>query len=89
MSSKAMVAVLLSLAFAGPIQADQKDTHHQPMKVAAVHGQSHERAPVKAHEESKPAVSVHYAALAEAPAVGSESRAQDSNEQFTRMVCCP
>ncbi len=89
MSSKALVAVLLSLAVVSPIQADQIDTHRKSTKVAVVHGQSHVRTPVKAHEESKPAVSVHYAALAEAPAITSELRTQDSNEQFTRMVCCP
>lgn len=90
MLSRAMVAVLLALTAVSQIQADEKDTHHRSTEVAAVHGHSHERAPVKAHEEeNKPAISVSYAALAEAPAVSSESRAPDGNEQFTRMVCCP
>lgn len=89
MLSKAMVAVLLALTAVSQIQAEEKDTHHRSTVVAAVHSQSHERAPVKAHEESKPAISVSYAALSEAPAVTSESRVPDGNEQFTKMVCCP
>lgn len=89
MSSKAMVAVLLSLAVVSPIQAYQSDTHHKSTKVAAVHGSTHVRTPAKAHGESKPATSVHYAALAETPVASSELRIQDSNEQFTRMACCP
>ena len=89
MLSKAMVAVLLALTAVSQIQADEKDTHHRSTEVAAAPSQSHERAPVKAHEESKPAISVSYAALSEAPVVTSESRAPDGNEQFTKMVCCP
>jgi len=90
MLSKAMVAVLLALTAVSQIQADEKDTHHRSTEVAAARGHSHERAPMKAHEqESKPAITVSYAALAAAPAVSSESRAPDGNEQFTKMVCCP
>lgn len=89
MLSRAMVAVLLALTAVSQIQADEKDTHHRSTEVAAVHSQSHERVQVKAHEENKPAISVSYAALAEAPVVTSESRVPDGNEQFTRMVCCP
>jgi len=89
MLSRAMVAVLLALTAVSQIQADEKDTHHRSTEVAAVHSQSHERAPAKVHDESKPAISVSYAALSEAPAVASESRVPDGNEQFTKMVCCP
>lgn len=85
MTSKILVAVLLSLTVASQIHAAAGDTSPTSTKVA-------QASPYKSTEALKrhtPPTLRSAAAGKSGGAPARESRTQDSSEQSTRMSCCP